>query len=886
MKMGDFRELFMSSPSPMVLSILEDGRVVEVNRSFTELTGFTREELVGKTSVELGLVTLEDRERFQEALQEQGRFRSMEVTVGTKSGPRFALVSGEVVELDSGPHFLLVGAAIDRQKAFEERFRALQAAQSVAQEVESKFRVIFDQSVELMGVLTLDGILQDVNRAALEMIGAQRDEVVGQPFWETPWWNHSETLQDQLKGWIEQAARGEVVVLEADHPAPEGGLRTVEALLAPIRDASGSPNFLIAVGHDITDRVQAEKELRESQERYRALSEASFEGLTFISEGRFLAVNETLARMLGYEVDELIGRSPLDFVAPESMDLVRNKIESGSEEPYEHLALRKDGTSVPVEVREKATSFQGRSARVTSIRDISWRHETEIALLESEERYESLVANIPDVTWITSRDGHTSFISPNVETVLGYTPQELCDPEGSLWFEGLHPADRDGVTEAFESLFAHGTEFGREYRFRKKDGEWVWLRDRAVQTFEEDGREHAYGVFSDITEQRSLRAQLQQAQKLDTLGTLASGIAHDFNNLLVPILGYADLLREGVAADNPFRTELEGHLFDAAERARELVQQILTFSRSHEPEKALIHPEGPVMNALRLVGATIPSSIRLRRRFGGEFGRFLGDSAQIQQVVVNFCTNAIHAMRRSGGVLSVTLDSLEVSEAFKARNPEFPSGRAVSLEFSDTGEGMDSAVLDRIFDPFFTTKRVGEGTGLGLSIVYGIIKGHDGVVEVESQLGEGTIFKVFLPEVEDAGAAEEAEGSKDVGGAESVLFVDDQAAIRDTAKRLLKHLGYGVTLATGASDALELFKKDPHAFQVVVTDYDMPGMTGVHLALELFEVRPDIPVVLITGSHPLQAKEGEALGIRRHLIKPFTASDLGRVIREALEMES
>jgi PAS domain S-box-containing protein len=766
MKMGNFRELFMSSPSPMTLVHLEDGRVVEVNRSFTELTGFTREEILGRTSLELGILTEEDREKLREALQQEGRFRSMEITVGAKGGPRPALVSGEVVELDSVPHFLLVGTDIERQKVIEERYLELQAAHSVAQEVESKFRVIFDQSVELMGVLTLDGILQDVNRAALEMVGAHREDVVGKAFWDTPWWNHSTGLQENLKEWVERSARGEVVVYVADHPDQDGGVRTVEGLLAPMRDVSGSPSFLIAVGQDVTARVEAEKDLRESQ-----------------------------------------------------------------------------------------------------------------------ERSEALLANIPDVTWIISRDGHTSFISPNVEAVLGFTPDEVCDPERDVWAERIHPGDLPEVKEAFELLFAEGEEFGREYRFKKKDGGWIWLRDRAVRTFETDGKEHAYGVSSEITEQRFLQTQLHQAQKLDTLGTLASGIAHDFNNLLVPILGYADLLREGVPADDPFRTELEAHLFDAAERARELVQQILTFSRSREPEKRPIHPEGPVKNALRLMGATLPSSIRLRRRFGGELGRFLGDGAQIQQVVVNFCTNAVHAMREGGGVLTVALESLEVSADFKTRNPNFSSERAVYLEFSDTGEGMDSTVMGRIFDPFFTTKKAGEGTGLGLSIVYGIVKGHDGVVEVESQPGKGATFRVFLPEIVTASSMEGVEGSEGVRGAESVLFVDDQGAIRDTAERLLKHLGYRVTLATGASDALEIFRRDPDAFDVVVTDYDMPRMTGVHLALELLEVKPDLPVVLITGSYPIQAKEGEALGIRRHLIKPFTASDLGKVIREALEMD-
>jgi PAS domain S-box-containing protein len=547
------------------------------------------------------------------------------------------------------------------------------------------------------------------------------------------------------------------------HPDAGGGWRTIEASIAPIRDPSGSHRFLLAVGHDVTDRVTVTRALR-----------------------------------------------------------------------------------------------------------------------ESEERYEALVANIPDVTWITERSGRTVFISPNVVDVLGSSVAEVCDSEADFWFSRLHPADADAVRTAFERLFSHGEGFDLEYRFKGGNGHWIWLRDRAMRTFERDGTEYAYGVFSDVTQRRSLEVQLQQAQKLDTLGILASGIAHDFNNLLVPLLGYADFLREGVGAEDPLRRELEGHVFDAVDRARELVRQILTFSRREEPERRIIHLAGPLKAALRLVAVTLPASITLRQRISEGAGKVLADGNQIQQVVLNLCTNAIHAMREKGGVLEVSLERVSTEGSFASRHPELSQGKAVRVQVRDTGEGMEAEVLERAFDPFFTTKKPGEGTGLGLSIAYGIIAAHGGVLETESRPGDGTTVSVFLPSVEDVGG-ELGEGNLSAArGSESVLFVDDQEAIRETGARLLSALGYRTTVAEGGREALDLVRSNPRGFDVVVSDYDMPEMTGTHLALELLEIRPDLPVLLITGSHPARVMEGVELGIRGSLMKPFTAGELGRAVRRAL----
>jgi signal transduction histidine kinase/CheY-like chemotaxis protein len=420
--------------------------------------------------------------------------------------------------------------------------------------------------------------------------------------------------------------------------------------------------------------------------------------------------------------------------------------------------------------------------------------------------------------------------------------------------------------------------------FRKKSGEVFVAETRVVPLTDAGGKPWGFaGVSRHLPAREDQEVELHHAQKLETLGVMASGIAHEFNNLLVPILGYADLARAGIPDRDPLRQQLEEHLCDAAERAKGLVRQILTFSRKSRPHRAILRPEEPLCQALRLVGATLPSPIRLERRVPAPVGRIRADANQLQQVVVNLCTNAIQAMRREGGRLRVALERRELDAAASRTLPELEGEReAVVLTVQDEGHGISPGNLPQIFDPFFTTKEAGEGTGLGLSVVYGIVTAHGGAVRVESREGEGTTFRLFFPLADEEETESPGLSGNPSGGSEHVLLVDDQESSRKTEEQLLRSMGYRVSAIASGHEAVEVFGRSQEAIDIVLAEYDMPGMTGIHLALELLELRPGLPVLLMSGSDPAMGLEAEKWGVRGHLLKPFTTAELDRALRQAL----
>ncbi len=384
---------------------------------------------------------------------------------------------------------------------------------------------------------------------------------------------------------------------------------------------------------------------------------------------------------------------------------------------------------------------------------------------------------------------------------------------------------------------------------------------------------------------REIEAQLRQAHKLEAIGTLAGGIAHDFNNILAPIIGYTEMALGDIPEASPTRQDLEQVLV-AARRARDLVKQIVAFSRfSHEQQRVPVNIDTVVQNALKLLRATIPSSIEIKADI--HKGMALADATQIHQLVLNLCTNAAHAIGERG-VIEVKLTRLDLKE--NERLPHSLSGLRpgpyLELSISDTGHGMDAATLERIFDPYFTTKEVGKGSGLGLAIVRGIVKRHEGAVWVRSEPGKGSIFHVCIPAVESCRpewGTSQTSGRLPRGG-ERILLVDDESMVVDLGSRILAQLGYKVESRLKALEALHLFRSSPHAFGLVITDYTMPDMTGTELASEILRIRPDIPIILCTGfSEKVTEKTAREAGIAEFVMKPLDRHHLARLVRSVLD---
>jgi PAS domain S-box-containing protein len=486
-----------------------------------------------------------------------------------------------------------------------------------------------------------------------------------------------------------------------------------------------------------------------------------------------------------------------------------------------------------------------------------------------------------DTIVITDTFGTITYVNPAFEKSTGYTRKEAIGENPRVLKSGKQ--DEAFYRHLWQTISGGKTWSGRFINL-KKDGSQYTEEATISPVFSPSGEIVNYvAVKRDITDKISLENQLRQAQKMEAIGTLAGGIAHDFNNILGVIMGRAELSQFDISESNPaYQNIIE--VLEAGNRAKDLVKQILAFSRHSEHERKLIQPGSIIKEALKMLRASLPSTIEIQQNITAESGVIMADPTQIHQIMMNLCTNAYHAMEKTGGVLSVSLAEMEYEASGMGKDTELPPGKYLQLTVSDTGQGMESHVMERIFDPYFTTKKPGEGTGLGLAVVHGIVKGHGGSISVESEVGEGTTFQILLPRIEHTKKmAESEEPGLIPEGNERILLVDDDESLAETGKEMLEHLGYKVVIRTSSIEALKLFSSQPDKFDLVITDHTMPKMTGVDLAKELMQIRPDIPVILCTGYSKLITKEKiRKIGIKEFVMKPIVMRDIAETIRKVL----
>ena len=384
-------------------------------------------------------------------------------------------------------------------------------------------------------------------------------------------------------------------------------------------------------------------------------------------------------------------------------------------------------------------------------------------------------------------------------------------------------------------------------------------------------------------ERAELEKQLFQLQKMETIGTLAGGIAHDFNNILTPILGYTDMALEELPPESNLRFDIE-QINNAAHRGKDLVQQVLTFSRELDFENKPIQLQPIVTEALNLIKAAFPPGVVINRHFDEGIGTVLADPTHIHQIVMNLCTNANHAMMKTGGILDVKLDAVSIDQKSAEKIPNLKKGEYIRLTISDTGHGMDIKTKERIFEPFFTRKEVGSGSGLGLSVVHGIINNYGGAIVVDSSPGKGTTFMIYLPKYGSDTLESDKSSTKPLKGVEHILFVDDEPEITFMGKKMLENLGYKVSITSDSLTALDEFKKDPDKYSLLVTDQSMPNITGTELAVMMKEIRPKLRVIVITGyADNLSEEVLTQSGISEVILKPMILDDFSKIIRRVLD---
>lgn len=386
----------------------------------------------------------------------------------------------------------------------------------------------------------------------------------------------------------------------------------------------------------------------------------------------------------------------------------------------------------------------------------------------------------------------------------------------------------------------------------------------------------------ETTTRKLLEGKLQQAQKMEAIGILAGGIAHDFNNILGVMIGYTELIASEWATTHPLQAHLQ-EILTAGKRAKALVQQILTFSRRNDQKRQPLHLHQLVNETLKLLRASLPSTITFETHISLQSGAILADPTQMHQVLMNLCTNAEHAMRQAGGTLEVALEAMDVNERLAAQYASLKPGPHVCLTVRDTGHGMTPDVCARIFDPFFTTKKEGDGTGMGLALVHGIVTSHGGAITVTSAPGQGSLFTVYLPQLVEMPVRDTLPKGTLPYGQGTILFVDDEAALAQVADTILTRLGYTVTTCTNSEEALATFQATPDQFDLVITDQTMPGLTGENLAKALRQIRPQLPIILCTGfSHVMTPEKAQGLQLDAFLMKPLTMRGLGQAVQYVL----
>ena len=783
----------------------------------------------------------------------------------------------------------------ERQRAVE-LAAALGESERLARESAERDRLLWQTSTDVVLMMGEDSLIRFCNPAILPLLGYRPEDVLGRPLAMLQPERLRAAHRHGLERYVASGRRQldwravEVVALHRD-----GREIPVEVAFSDMQ--IGGRRIFGAFLRDVSQRVQQQQALQRSEERYRRIVQTAEEGIWMIDAASVTTfVNPKMASMLGYTVQEMLGRPMYDFMDERACTTARENVrrrEQGISEQHDFRLARKDGGDLWTAMSTSAAfddagHYAGALAMVT---DITERRRAEEALRESEERFRSLTVLSSDWYWEHDKEfrltkvvgGRAYDNSVGLRRVIGQRPWEAAS-------EGMDPADWDRHRRQLE---AHEPFRDFEITHRGADGDLYTVSVSGEPVFDADGRFTGYrGVGRDITEQRrgqtlrlDLEAQLRESQKMEAIGVLAGGIAHDFNNVLAGILGNVALASQDLPPEHPAAASLE-QIRKASLRGRGLVQQILAFARRQPREVASCELRPLVEDCIGLLRSTLPAGVTLEVSLCDEPLFVMADATQVEQVLMNLCTNAWHSLGGRPGRIAVALAGADLNaDAARQLGAGLTPGAYARLSVVDDGRGMDAETRARIFEPFFTTKPVGEGTGLGLAVAHGIIAAHGGVIRVQTAQGQGSTFEIHLPR--SAGALRTDRPAPLAvarrGHGERVLYIDDDDVMVVMVERLLQRLGYVATCLQDPVHAVEAVRAAPQAFDVVVTDLNMPGLSGLDVARALQRIRADLPVIISSGNLPDQLQgEARQAGVRALVHKQYTLEELGAVIHWVL----
>jgi two-component system, cell cycle sensor histidine kinase and response regulator CckA len=729
----------------------------------------------------------------------------------------------------------------------------------------------------------LDGIVTSWNHAAERMYGFSAAEMVGGPLGRLI---RSDRLQQELEI-VARIKLGERVGrLETVRIAKDGGEVCVAVTISPTRDAAGQVIGVSEIARENSGRLVARQTLEQQEKQYRTLFETC-PNPTWVYDAEslaFLAVNDAAVRQYGYSREEFLRMTIKDIRPPEDIPALLESRAVSSSEPRAEGPCRhrkKNGEIIQVGIQASAIQFEGRFAQRVIAFDVTAQYKAEQAIRQSEERLRALVTSMEDVALEFDQDGTYLAIWTTRDDLLSHSRSELLG-------RTIAAVHGEAIGELFVGSFRRVAESRSvetiNYTMNVVGGPRDFV-GRISPIVNPDGTcERVCVLCRDVTEQKKLEAQFLRAQRMESIGTLASGVAHDLNNILAPILvGAAVLRRSGLSAGDE---KLLSTIETCAQRGADIVKQVLTFARGAEGARLLLQPAHLVSDLAKIAAQTFPKTITVRPRYAEGLWLIEGDPTLLHQVLLNLSVNARDAMP-AGGTLTLSAENFPVDEHYASMTPGANAGPHVLFEVTDTGLGIPRQIIDKIFDPFFTTKEVGKGTGLGLSTVIGIVKSHGGFVAVYSEVGHGTSFRVFLPasktEMPD-GIIAEPEVLPRANG-ELLLIVDDEEPILEVARALLQGHGYEVLTATEATEALALFAVRKDEIKVVVTDLAMPLLDGLALIRTLRKMKADVRVIASTGRGGREdhAHELADLNVQACLSKPYNKEKLLTTLRDVLK---
>jgi PAS domain S-box-containing protein len=780
----------------------------------------------------------------------------------------------------------LIGALIDRKL----QVRSAATRQLVDETVqlgksEQQYRLLFDHNPNPMWVYTRSTrAFLAVNQAAIARYGYNRKEFL------------SMTLND-LRVWSDKSPV-EAITFDTGastdswngrHKKKDGTLISVEGTSQAILFDGQESRLALAL--DVTDRRQAEEALRQSEQRTRLIIDTALDAVvTMDANGHITDWNTQAEKLFGWARTEVVGQRMADTIIPvryreAHVEGLKRFLKSGVGrvlgKRIEMSALKRDGVEIPVELAISPAWLGAEWTFSAFIRDLTEQKKTAAALQLGEQRYRALFEDIPVGLYRSTPEGRLIEANPAMVAMFGYKDREsmLAIPPAALYVD---PQDR---LRWSAEMLRTGVVRDFEVRLRRADGKIIWARDTTLAKRQGDGTVVLYeGVIEDITERRSLEAQLSQASKMEAVGQLAGGVAHDFNNLLTVIMSCSAMLLDRIKAGDPGHEDVQ-EIAAAAELAAGLTRQLLVFSRKQVLQPRVIDINVVIRDVEKMLRRVIGEDIELLTPLHPAIAKINADRGQLEQVLMNLVVNARDAMPE-GGRLTINTMNCELSSEFPMGALKAPDGEYVMLAVSDTGMGMTHEVQERLFDPFFTTKEQGRGTGLGLATVYGIIKQSGGEICVYSELGIGTTFKVYFPSLSVA-AEEHFDNVKPPAvprGSETILLVEDDPKLRVLAVRVLKKFGYEVLVAECGDEALAIASNRKTVIDAVVTDVVMPGMNGRELVEKLVASRPGLPCLLMSGYADDEIlRRGVSQGDTEFLQKPFTPEQLARKVRAVLD---